>query len=80
MRTKIIMLLDESLSMKKKRHEVIAGFNSFVREQKKLKSDLSELYLVKFNTNVNIVYSGAISKLYSHSYLPITYSLIQALY
>lgn len=58
MRTLIIVLLDESLSMKKKRSEVIGGFNTFMREQKRLKDDKSRLYLVKFNSNVNIVYSG----------------------
>ncbi|XP_054165780.1 uncharacterized protein LOC128963300 [Oppia nitens] len=44
--------------MRKKRHEVIGGFNAFLREQKRLKTDSSKLYLIKFNTNVNIVYSG----------------------
>ncbi|CAG2181503.1 unnamed protein product, partial [Oppiella nova] len=58
MKTKIIILLDESLSMRKKRNEVIGGFNAFLREQKRLKCDTSHLYLIKFNTNVNIVYSG----------------------
>ena len=65
MKTKIIILLDESLSMRKKRNEVIGGFNAFLREQKRLKCDTSHLYLIKFNTNVNIVYSGK----ESHSYL-----------
>ena len=58
MRTKIIVLLDESLSMKKKKHEVIQGFNAFIREQKRLKSDNSKLYFIKFSTYVSIVHSG----------------------
>ena len=58
MRTKIIILLDESLSMRKKRQEVIGGFNAFLREQKRLKCDSSKLYLIKFSTNVSIVHSG----------------------
>ena len=58
MKTLIIVILDESGSMGSKKSDVIGGFNSFIDDQKKIKNDTARLYMVKFNTVVNVVHRG----------------------
>lgn len=55
MKTHILTVIDESGSMGTKRHDVIAGFNEFLKDQKAL-PDEAVISLVKFNTNKSRVY------------------------
>jgi len=49
MKTLIVIVLDESSSMKKKRNDVLGGYNTFLDEQKAVKDDEAKLILIKFN-------------------------------
>lgn len=56
--THVVMILDESASMKDKLNEVFSGFNNFILNQKNLKNDNDLFYLIKFNNCVNSVYKA----------------------
>jgi uncharacterized protein YegL len=72
--TVILVVLDESGSMNPKREDVIGGFNNFIEEQKKIENDKARLYLIKFNSKVNVVYRGVeldnVPKLDNKHYTP----------
>jgi uncharacterized protein YegL len=51
-KTLIFVILDESGSMNGKKDDVIGGFNSFIEEQKNIKTDQSRFFMIKFNSNV----------------------------
>lgn len=55
--THIVCILDKSGSMQDKEQEVIAGFNNFVKEQKKVPGE-ARLSLVLFDTKINKPYSS----------------------
>ena len=57
-KTLIIVILDESGSMDEKKRDVLSGFNQFIADQKKIENDQARLYLVKFNTEVSVVFKG----------------------
>ena len=59
-KTLIIIILDESGSMSNKKSDVLGGFNAFIKEQKKIKNDQARLYLVKFNTSVQVLHQGIV--------------------
>ena len=73
-KTLIVVLLDESGSMGVRKRETIAGFNSFLEEQMKLKDEDARFYLIKFNTSVKVVEEGVklvnAEKLSSETYSP----------
>ena len=52
MKTLIIVILDESGSMARKKSEVIGGFNNFIDQQKEISTDEARLTLIKFNSRV----------------------------
>ena len=51
-KTLIIVILDESGSMARKKSEVIGGFNNFIDQQKEISTDEARLTLIKFNSRV----------------------------
>jgi uncharacterized protein YegL len=51
-KTLMFVILDESGSMNGKKDDVIGGFNSFIEEQKNIKTDQSRFFMIKFNSNV----------------------------
>ena len=53
----IVMLLDESLSMKSKCNETINGFNKFIEVQRNVENDLARIILIKFSTRPRIVFN-----------------------
>jgi uncharacterized protein YegL len=55
--TEVVVVMDESGSMASVVNDVVGGFNTFVEDQKKEKGDCN-LTLVKFNTEVSVVYEG----------------------
>lgn len=52
----IILILDESGSMDNIRTDIIGSVNSFIREQKEMKSDNAKISFIKFNSIVSHVY------------------------
>jgi Mg-chelatase subunit ChlD len=52
----IILILDESGSMDGIRADIVGSVNSFIREQKGIKSDNSKITFIKFNSVVSNVY------------------------
>ena len=56
--TLILVILDESGSMTDKKSDIIGGFNNLIDNQKEIKDDKASLYLLKFNSIVNIVHEG----------------------
>jgi len=58
MTTKIYVVLDKSGSMESCLNDTIGGFNSFVREQKNLKSDSAILSLYQFSNEYLICYEN----------------------
>jgi len=55
--TRILFVLDESTSMGSVRNETIAGFNTFLEEQKKIKGKAT-MTLVKFSSAPKMVFSN----------------------
>ncbi|KAF7493842.1 hypothetical protein SSS_03150 [Sarcoptes scabiei] len=53
-----LILVDESLSMKEKKAEVVNGLNQFIDVQREINPD-SRLILIKFNNSVTIMHQGA---------------------
>lgn len=58
MKTLIIVILDESGSMSSKKSDIIGGFNGFLDEQKAIKEDEANFYLIKFNTRTTVIHKG----------------------
>jgi hypothetical protein len=52
----IILILDESGSMDNIRTDIIGSVNSFIREQKEMKSDETKITFIKFNSVVSHIY------------------------
>ena len=48
----IVIVLDESDSLKEKKSEIISGFNTFIDVQRKVEGDLGRVILIKFNSRV----------------------------
>jgi len=56
--TKIFVILDRSGSMESCRSDTIGGFNSFVGQQKELKTDNAFLSFYQFDNNYSIIYEN----------------------
>lgn len=52
----IILIIDESGSMDGIRTDILGSVNSFIRDQKEIKSDNSKITFIKFNSQVSHVY------------------------
>lgn len=53
----ILILLDESLSMKSKRTDIVNGINNFLDVQREINPN-TRLILIKFNNIITIMYKG----------------------
>ena len=62
-RTLVVVILDESGSMENKKNDIISGFNNFLNEQQKIKEDIADLYLIKFNNSLKICHEGSINSM-----------------
>lgn len=58
MGTILLILVDESLSMRSRKNEVINGINRFLEVQRKINPDSCKLILIKFNSNVTVMHNG----------------------
>ena len=55
LKTKIVLVLDESSSMVYWKSETIKSFNNFIEQQKKIVSDVANVSLIKFNSNSIVI-------------------------
>ena len=55
MKSRIVIIMDESGSMADKKADVVGGFNEFLKEQKELKDDTANAIFIKFNSTITIV-------------------------
>lgn len=76
-KTLIVVMLDEFGSMGSRisrMQEVMAGYNHFLKEQKRITGDVARLCLIKFNDRIKVVHSptliGGVPPLNSHNYNP----------
>jgi hypothetical protein len=56
-KVEISVIIDESGSMGSTRDDIIGGFNTFIKDQRKVDGEAS-ITLTLFNTESRIVYSG----------------------
>lgn len=55
----LLIVVDESLSMRSRKYEIINGINQFIEIQRKVNADQgSRLVLVKFNNSVTFLHKG----------------------
>lgn len=52
-----LILIDESLSMRMKRQDVVDGINRYLDVQREINPD-SRLILIKFNNHVTVMHKG----------------------
>ena len=83
--TKIIVILDQSYSMERKKYEVIDGFNTFIDKQKEIKNDNPHFYLIKFNHEIEVMHQDVelnkIPYLTNETYVPAGFTkLYDAIY
>ena len=73
-KTLIVMLLDESGSMKNRRYDVMDGFNKFVETQKSVENDQARIVLFKFNDSISMTFKcielDCVDKLSNENYQP----------
>jgi hypothetical protein len=56
--TVILIILDESRNMIDMKDDVIDGFNLLIEKQLEIKNDKARVYLIKYNSKVNIIHDG----------------------
>ena len=54
----LMIIVDESLSMRSRKYEILDGINQFIDVQRKVNSEESRLILVKFNNSVTFLHKG----------------------
>ena len=54
----LLIIVDESLSMRSRKYEILDGINQFIDVQRKVSADGSRLILVKFNNSVTFLHQG----------------------
>ena len=55
----LLIIVDESLSMRSRKNEILDGINQFLDVQRKISTDDGcRLVLVKFNNSVTILHKG----------------------
>lgn len=65
MNTILLILVDESLSMRTRKNEVIDGINSFLEVQRNnVVEGGCRLVLIKFNNNVTVMHRGECRRCY----------------
>ena len=57
--TLFLILIDESLSMRMKRQEVVDGINRYIEVQREINPNSNDrLIMIKFNNNITVMYKG----------------------
>lgn len=73
-KTLLVILLDQSASMGKRKVEMIQAFNDLLEQQKLLETDSARVLFIKFNSKVEIVQTGVplndVEKLTINNYQP----------
>lgn len=54
----LLIIVDESLSMRSRKYDILDGINSFIDVQRKVDNEGSRLILVKFNNTVTLLHKG----------------------
>ncbi|KAH9404559.1 hypothetical protein TYRP_000385 [Tyrophagus putrescentiae] len=54
----LLIIVDESLSMRSRKYEILDGINQFIDVQRKVDNEGSRLILVKFNNSVTLLHKG----------------------
>jgi uncharacterized protein YegL len=70
MKTRIVLIVDRSGSMYPLRDDATGGVNTFIEEQKALPDSNTELMLVEFDEQYNVVYDGSLAEAPTYKLVP----------